>query len=349
MDGLHRSGKVLITGGLGFIGSVITEDFLLKGCHVDIVDSKVSNVTDGAELKRRYSDLEIIAMSVADFLADGNGLGDYDLVVHAASHVGPAAILDYEGTLAHDIVADTALVVDRCCEAGVPLIYFSSAEVYGKSGMLVEDEDIRVPPYYNARIEYALAKLTSEAMVLNSHARGLRSATIRPFNVVGPMQSRAGGFVMPTFVQQALGGQPITVFAGGQQKRAFLGARDLARFLAEHVTDEVLDKPRVFNVGNPKNAISIEVLAYRIRELLGSSSKIVHVDAREIYGPRYFEAESFEKLPRIRNAREIGWTPRQGLDQIILQTAEYYRSHEDTRGADARETETAKAATGTAA
>lgn len=340
MNKLQRAGdRVLITGGLGFIGAVITEDFLRAGCKVHIVDSKVSNVTDGSELASRYADLDIIEMSVSDFLADGRGLGGYDLIVHAASHVGPASILDSEGTIAQDIVSDVALVVDECCKAGVPLVYFSSAEVYGKSGLLVEAEDIRVPPYYNARIEYALAKLTSEAIVMNSQTRGLRSVIIRPFNVVGPMQSRAGGFVMPTFVQQALGGQPITVFAGGKQKRAFLGASDLARFLTAHVTDEVLDKPRVFNIGNPMNGISVEDLAHRVKKLLGSSSQIAYVDAREIYGPRYFEAESFEKLPHLKNARDVGWEPLQGLDEIILQTAEYYRGHEDTRGADARQAE----------
>ncbi|MDN5848797.1 MAG: NAD(P)-dependent oxidoreductase [Nitrococcus sp.] len=339
-NGVQRSGdRVLITGGLGFIGAVITEDFLQAGSRVHIVDSMVSNVTDGSELASRYADLDITEMSVSDFLADGRGLGQYDLIVHAASHVGPASILDNEGTIAQDIVRDVALVVEECCKAGVPLIYFSSAEVYGKSGLLVEAEDIRVPPYYNARIEYALAKLTSEAIVMNSQTRGLRSVIIRPFNVVGPMQSRAGGFVMPTFVQQALGGQPITVFAGGKQKRAFLGARDFARFLTEHVTDEVLNKPRVFNVGNPNNEISVEELAHRVKNLLGSSSPIVYVDAREIYGPRYFEAESIEKLPHLKNARDVGWEPRQELDEIIRETAEYYRSHEDTRGADARQGE----------
>ena len=59
-----------------------------------------------------------------------------------------------------------------------------------------------MPPYFNPRIEYALGKLTAEAMCINSKHSGLRSATIRPFNVAGPRQSRYGGFVMPTFVQR---------------------------------------------------------------------------------------------------------------------------------------------------
>ena len=100
--------------------------------------------------------------------------------------------------------------------------------------MLAEGDDIIVPTHYNARLEYAIAKTLTEAATINSRHRGLRGFVIRPFNVAGPRQSRAGGFVMPTFVQQALAGRPLTVFAGGGQERAFLSATDLARFITDH-------------------------------------------------------------------------------------------------------------------
>jgi nucleoside-diphosphate-sugar epimerase len=257
-------------------------------------------------------------------------------LVHAASYVGPASILAYQGALGAEIIDSSRDVVRCCVKDKLPLVYVSSAEVYGTSGILVENADVRVPPYYNARIEYALAKLTCEAMVLNNAVNHLRSMVIRPFNVAGPLQSRAGGFVMPTFVQQALGGHPITVFDTGRQTRAFLASSDLAAFLAGFVDEKTLSEPRVFNVGNPDNAITMLALAHRVRELVGSDSEIVMTSGVEVYGPRYREAESIEKVPDISRATSLGWRPERSLDDIILETVDFYRSSADTRGADAR-------------
>ena len=326
----------IITGGLGFIGSTVTEYLLERGSEVLIVDSLLSNVVDPSALTSRYSSATVVESTIADYLASGVDISSHDMLIHAASFVGPAAILQYQGTIGQEIVSDTSRIIRVCLEAGVPLVYLSSAEVYGKSGILREGSDIRVPPYYNARIEYALAKLTSEAMVINSRNQGLEGGVIRPFNVVGPRQSRAGGFVMPTFVQQALGNQPITVFGSGKQKRAFLGALDLANFLANYISDGVLTNGSIYNIGNPDNAITIEDLARKVVDILGSESEITYMDPQSVYGSLYFEAESFEKVPDIANARALGWDPKLSLDDIILETADFYTNNQDTRGADAR-------------
>jgi nucleoside-diphosphate-sugar epimerase len=327
---------VVITGGLGFIGSTVTEYLLEKGSQVTIVDSLLSNVIEPSSLMSSYGNADVVETTIADYLANGSDLSDHDMLIHAASFVGPASILKYQGTIGQEIVTDTSRIIKACLKAEVPLIYFSSAEVYGKSGILREGSDIRVPPYYNARIEYALAKLTSEAMVINSRNQGLDGVVIRPFNVAGPRQSRAGGFVMPTFVQQALGGKPITVFGSGKQKRAFLGATDLANFLANYISKDIMTNGNIYNIGNPDNAITIEDLAKRIVSILKSQSEITYLDPQSVYGPLYYEAESFEKLPDIENAKKLGWKPLQTLDDIILETANFYRKNQDTRGADAR-------------
>ena len=236
---------------------------------------------------------------------------------------------------AHEIVTTTQQVVDACVEHGAALAAFSSAEVYGRSGLLRESDDIVVPTHYNVRLEYAIAKTLTEAITINSRHRGLRGLVIRPFNVGGPRQSRAGGFVMPTFVQQAIAGRPLTVFASGDQVRAFLSATDLARFVSEHLGNAFESERPIFNLGNPANAITVMKLAERIVERLGSSSTIEHVDARTIHGPLYEEAESFEKLPVLDAAAKAGWAPAIGLDELIDETALYYRVRDDARDADA--------------
>ena len=324
--------RVVVTGGLGFIGSHVVDALLAAGRQVTIIDSMVAAVTDGREYEPTCA---VHRVSIHEYLTNGGTFEGIDLVVHAASHVGPAGILRYQGSLGADIVAVTQEVIEECVTHDVALISFSSAEVYGRSGMLAEGDDIIVPTHCNARLEYAIAKTLTEAATINSRHRGLRGFVIRPFNIVGPRQSRAGGFVMPTFVQQALAGRPLTVFAGGGQERAFLSATDLARFIVEHADAAFESGKPIFNVGNPANTTTVWNLAERIVQRLGSTSAVEHADARLIHGPLYEEAESIQKLPVLDAAASVGWGPSTSLDALIDETALYYRVRDDAREAAA--------------
>ena len=326
--------NVIVTGGLGFIGSHVVDGLLGAGHDVEIIDSMVGAVTDGTEYDSHPRCI-VHRVSINDYFESGRDFSGADRVIHAASLVGPAGILQYQGRLGGEIVAAAQQVIDGCLEAGASLCTFSSAEVYGRSGLLSERDPIVVPAHYNARIEYAIAKTLTEAMTINSRAHGLECVVVRPFNVAGPRQSRAGGFVLPTFVQQALDGIPLTVFAGGTQVRAFLAASELSRFVVDHLDAAFESGDAIFNLGNPDNAVSVWTLAERVVALLESSSTLEHRDAREIHGPLYEEAESFEKLPVLGNAAAVGWQPRLGLDELILETAEFYRRHGDLRATGA--------------
>jgi nucleoside-diphosphate-sugar epimerase len=327
--------RIVVTGGLGFIGSATCERLLQAGEHVTIVDSMVSNVVTPQHFTARFAKAQVIVATVADYFSQRPSLSRDDVVIHAASLVGPAGILTYAGSIGSDLVASTARVIDVCAPGGVPLVYLSSAEVYGRSGALDESADARVPARYNARIEYALGKLTCEAMIVNSRQRGLRATIVRPFNVVGPRQNRAGGFVMPTFVQQALAGERLTVFGTGQQQRAFTAVDDIVNFLIGPAIAAVDGDMHTFNVGNPGNSIAIIDLANRIRQLLRSPSDILFTAGDKVHGPLYFEAESFSKLPDITRARTMGWEPSRSLDDIILDTARFYRTQGPGCSADA--------------
>lgn len=321
--------NIVVTGGLGFIGSHVVDAYLDLGDRVTVIDSEVASVVDGAEYDAHPA-CTVVRMPVEDYLEEGSFEG-VDRVVHAASHVGPAGILRYAGRLGPEMVRCTERVLEACLDADAPVCVFSSAEVYGRSGRLGEGDDIRVPIRYNARIEYAIAKTLIEAITVNNLNRGLKGILIRPFNVVGPRQSSAGGFVMPTFVQQALAGEPITVFATGEQVRSFTSSTDLGRFLAGF-WDAALESDKViYNVGNPANRITVRGLAERVKELLDSESPVVRADGREVHGPLYMEAESFEKVPVLGAATDLGWEPRVGLDELILETARYYATREDYR------------------
>lgn len=322
--------NVLITGGLGFIGTHLADAFIAGEWHVTLLDSMVASVNDGSWYAGTR-DVTVLRTSVEDYFSAGPDVGAFDLVVHAASHVGPAGILKYSGRLGQEIVGATHVTIEACLTHRIPLVTFSSAEVYGRSGELGEDDSIIVPMPYSTRIEYAAAKTLSEIMTLNSRHRGLKAIVVRPFNVTGPRQSRAGGFVVPTFVQQAQAGAPMTVFAGGAQTRAFLDAADLGRFFVDHLDAAFATGRPIFNLGNPGNKVSVLDLAHKIRHATGSKSEIRLVDAKQVYGKLYEEAASVDKVPVLDAALAAGWTPRIGLDELIERTVSYYSSNLDVR------------------
>lgn len=322
---------VLLTGGLGFIGSHLADAFLAAGCRVTIIDSGVASITDGARYARHSSCL-LVRQSIEEFFGAGGTFTGVDRVIHTASPVGPARILSDVGRLGSEMARTAQQVIDACIHDDIPLCVFSSAEVYNRSGSLAETDDIRVPVHYNARIEYAIAKVLVEAMTVNSAHRGLRAIVVRPFNVAGPGQSRTGGFVLPTFVQQALAGEPLTVFSTGEQVRAFLAVNDLVRFLVEFM-DAALQKrdTLIYNLGNPANATTVRRLAELVRSLAGSTSDVIYVDGRTVHGPLYAEAESTEKVPILGGAADLGWRPLVSLRELILQTIDYYRKQVDVQ------------------
>jgi nucleoside-diphosphate-sugar epimerase len=317
-------GAVIVTGGLGFIGSFVADAYLAAGRQVVIIDSMVSSVISTRPYEE-HPGCTVMKMSVEDYFSRGGTVAGAERVIHAASLVGPAGILRFAGRLGPEIVRSAELVVEQCIEHDVPVCMFSSAEVYGRSGQLAEPDTIQVPVRYSVRIEYAIAKTLTEAIVANSTHRGLRGIVIRPFNVTGPRQSEMGGFVVPTFVQQALAGEDITVFATGEQLRAFLSVSDLTRFITDHM-DAAVDSGRlIFNIGNPANKITVRALADLVRDMTGSGSTVSYVDAKKVHGSLYEEAESFEKTPVLDAAPAVGWYPEIDLEALISETIDYYR------------------------
>ncbi len=333
VSSVDTTGTVVVTGGMGFIGSFVADAYLEAGHKVVIIDSMVSSVIS-TEPYEQNPNCVVLKMKVEDYFEAGGRFTGAERVVHAASLVGPAGILRFAGRLGPEIVRSAEMVIEECITADVPVVVFSSAEVYGRSGQLAEGDTIHVPVDYSVRIEYAIAKTLTEAMVANSRHRGLKGMVIRPFNVTGPRQSELGGFVMPTFVQQALAGEDITVFATGEQLRAFLSVTDLTRFITDHMDDAIASGQLVFNIGNPANKISVRGLADMVKEMTGSPSRVVYADAKAIHGELYEEAESFEKTPVLEAAPAVGWKPEVGLEALVQETIDYYRPIVDTRSAN---------------
>jgi nucleoside-diphosphate-sugar epimerase len=324
---IHVIKRVLVTGGLGFIGGCISERFLQAGYQVTIVDALFCNTYEPTYFCNGYPQATVITATVANYFRHIVGRNSFDIVVHTASPVGPVALIPQAGRIGSEIVESTHHTIEHCAKTGAALIFLSSAEVYGISGTLSESMDVRVCTKYSPRIEYALGKLTSESMVVNSRNRGLEAVCVRPFNVVGARQNRAAGFVVPTFVHQALTGRPLTVFGTGSQQRTFVAVEDVAEFVFAYALDAIAEGYPVVNVGNPENASSIYALALRVIDLLGSVSNVVFEDGSRVHGPLYTEAQSVIKLPDARLAINLGWNPTRSLDNIINAAATFSREN----------------------
>lgn len=321
--------RILVTGGFGFIGSHLTQLLLADPSARVLVVDNLS--TSPLPLDRLLDELghpkglEYRICDIDDFCQDWDG-GPFDEIYHLASVVGPAGVLPHAGRIAASILRDTLVVAELAHRTGARLVDVSTSEVYGggQEGFCSETMAKIVPPEPSARLEYAVGKLAAETALLNQcRTRGIRARIVRPFNVSGPRQSGRGGFVLPRFVAQALAGAEITVFGDGTQIRAFTHVRDQAAGII--CAMRAGRDGEVYNLGNPDNRCTILDLAHDVLEVSRSSSRIVHVDPKTVYGPLYEEANN--KFPDARKAMaELGWRPRFGRRETVVQTIEYMRA-----------------------
>ena len=317
------SRSILVTGGLGFIGSHLCRHLAELGPEdaITVVD----------DLSGTRLDVSGVASRARVRLADLRGLDPgserHDEIYHLASPVGSLGILARHGRIALDILAladAVAGLAARGAPGGGPtrLLYLSSSEVYGRDGRHGESVELVVPDRRGSRMEYALGKLGAEHALANaSDDGGFELRTVRPFNVVGPWQSDALGFVVPTFLDAALAGEPLRVFGDGRQRRSFCDVSDLVRGLV--AVQRTGRAGEVYNVGHPDNVTTIGALAERVLRATGSASRIEHVDPVAVHGPRYLEA--FDKIPSIdKVAADTGWRPALGLDRILGRLAAFH-------------------------
>lgn len=281
--------RVIVTGGAGFIGSHLVDRLQADGWDVVVVDRAT-----GPSIQL-YS-----------------GPTSADAIFHLASPVGPIGVLWWASLLVEEVVQCAAIVRSWARLNGCPLVYVSTSEVYGSGHGDAEDQPCIFRPATSARKEYAVAKLAAETMLRNT--AGLDVRIVRPFNVAGPRQDPALGFVVPRFVAQALAGEPLTVYQPGTQVRAFAHVSDIVSGLL--ATLERGRSGEVYNLGNPDNACTIRQLAEEVIEETGSASSIVVVDPTTLHGPAFREAP--DKIPIIDKAvRELGWEPRIGRRDTI--------------------------------
>jgi UDP-glucose 4-epimerase len=317
--------NILITGGAGFIGSNLAGFHINRGDSVVAVDDLSTGSPDNVS---DLADHERFTFVEADFLEwdrlDAE-VAKADRIYHLAAVVGMFRVIKEPTAVIRVNVCGTERLLEAAadCESGAQIIIASSSSVYGHNdeiGELREDIDLTYSPEKGGLTGYALSKLTNEIQGRAYHREyGLRVVIPRFFNVVGPHQTGTYGFVIPRFIEQALAGQPLTVFGDGSQIRSFCDVRDTMSAL-ELLADMELESDasvcgEVFNVGN-NHEISILDLANLVIARTGSSSTIDFVPFDQAYGEHFHHIT--QRKPNVDKLEQLtGFSTKWSLEETI--------------------------------
>ncbi|HEX4959788.1 MAG TPA: UDP-glucuronic acid decarboxylase family protein [Thermoanaerobaculia bacterium] len=313
--------RVLITGGAGFLGSHLCERALAEGHRVVCVDNLLTGRLENIAHLRDRAELEYLEHDVSKpFEVEG----PVDFVLHFAS---PASPIDYlelpiQTLKVGSLGTHNSLGVAKAKNARFLLA--STSEVYGDPKEHPQKETYwgNVNPV-GPRGVYDEAKRFAEAMAMAYHRyHGLDVRIVRIFNTYGPRMRARDGRVVPAFIQQALTGEPMTVFGAGNQTRSFCYVDDLIEGIWRLLMSDLREP---CNIGNPHEMTILE-FAETIRAAVGSASPIV-------FKPLPVD-DPQTRQPDITQARErLGWEPKVSLAQGLESTIAYFRGVVAQQGA----------------
>ncbi len=304
--------RVLVTGGAGFIGSHLCDRLLAEGHQVIAVDNLITgNIDNIAHIKD--DNFEFIKYDVTNYIYIK---GQLDYILHFAS---PASPIDYlqlpiQTLKVGSLGTHKALGLAKSKRARFLLA--STSECYGDPLVHPQDETYwgNVNPV-GPRGVYDEAKRFAEAMVMAYHrTHGVDTRIARIFNTFGPRMRINDGRVVPTFISQALKGEPLTVFGDGSQTRSFCYISDLVEGIYRLMMSNYHDP---INLGNPME-MSILQFAHKIKQITKSPSEIVFKPL-PVDDPR-------TRQPNIERAKRIlGWEPKIDLVEGLDKTIEYFK------------------------
>lgn len=320
--------RCLITGGAGFIGSHLTEHLLSLGHEVVILDDISTGSADNLAAWADEPRLRFVQGSVCDTETVESCMAGVDRIYHLAAAVGVFTIMGKTLESLRTNLGGTETVLEAARRHDVPILVASTSEVYGKNTAngLTEDADRVVGSPLKNRWSYAEAKALDETMAyLYGVEYGVRTVIVRLFNTVGPRQSGRYGMVIPRFVEQALAGEPVTLFGDGQQIRCFCHVLDVIPSLVALLEDEGAHGT-VYNLGSSEQ-VSMAELAAKVIAATGSTSTVVKIPYEQAYGPGFEDMQ--RRIPNCDKARDrIGFRPSRTLDDIIESVIAQQRGRE---------------------
>ena len=306
-------GRVLITGGAGFIGSHLCERFLADGDDVICMDNFLTGTPDNIAHLLANPRFTFIQQDVTNYVYVA---GTLDAILHFASPASPVDYLEKPIQTLKVGSLGTHKALGLAKAKGARFLLASTSECYGDPLVHPQNEDYwgNVNPI-GPRGVYDEAKRFAEAMTMAYHRfHGVQTRIVRIFNTHGPRMRLHDGRVVPNFIAQALRVEPITVYGDGSQTRSFCYVSDLVEGIVRLLRSDYDLGP--VNLGNPVE-VTILQFAERIKALTGSRSEIVF-RALPVDDPKV-------RQPDITRARAIlGWEPVVGLDEGLRKTIAYF-------------------------
>lgn len=313
---MESKGVCLVSGAAGFIGSHLSEALLAANYRVVAVDNLITGRKENLSEAQKNSNFSFVHHDVIKPLKEVNHIS---YIFHLAS---PASVVDYqkypeETALVNSMGTKNLLQLAR--DSGAKFLFASTSEVYGDPKEHPQKETYwgNVNPV-GPRACYDESKRFGEMMTMTYHSvHGVNARIVRIFNTYGHRMRPDDGRVVSNLINQAIRGDPLTVYGDGTQTRSFCFVSDLVDGTLRAMFTEGT-KGEVINVGNPEEYRVID-LAKKIKEMTGTSSEIVFrelpPDDPEVRQPDIAKAKSL-----------LGWEPKVSLTEGLQKTIKYYRS-----------------------
>jgi dTDP-glucose 4,6-dehydratase len=305
--------RYLVTGGAGFIGSHLCENFLKQGHDVLCMDNYSTGADSNIASFLKNSRFRFIDHNVSRYIEVKEPL---DFVLHFASPASPVDYLELPIPTLKVGALGTHNTLGLAKAKKAVYLLASTSEVYGDPLVRPQSEEYwgNVNPI-GPRGVYDEAKRFAEAITMAYHRyHGLNTRIVRIFNTYGPRMRLQDGRVVPNFIMQALKGEALTVYGQGQQTRSFQYVDDLVDGLTKLLATEY---HLPVNIGNP-NEMTVLEFAEKIIQLTGSKSKIVYQPLPE--------DDPQVRQPDISKAKRIlNWQPKVQLEEGLAKTIDYFR------------------------
>jgi UDP-glucose 4-epimerase len=317
--------KYLVTGGAGFIGSHLSEAILKQNDEVWIIDNLSTGSIGNIEHLKSHPKFHYSIDSIFNEPLLAELIDNCDIVFHLAAAVGVRLIVESPVNTIETNIGGTEIVLKLANKKNKTVLIASSSEVYGKSNKIPfsEDDDTIMGSTTKSRWSYACSKAIDEFLALAYwHEKKLPTIIVRLFNTVGPRQSGRYGMVIPRFVQQALTGEPITVYGSGKQSRCFTDVSDVVSVLLK-IVNHSKSVGEVFNVGSNQE-ITIEELAHKVKRKTESISEIKYIPYDEAYESGFEDMQ--RRVPNLNKIKTfINYIPSMNIDQILDRIIHHFK------------------------
>jgi len=307
-----KTKNVVVTGGMGFIGSHLAEK-LLEDNEVTIIDNESTGKIENIRHLLGHKNLTVIKGSIVD-LNLTEIFKDKDYVFHLAAIPSVPRSVKDPFSSNNSNVTGTLNVLIAAKDAGIKKVIFSSSSsVYGDTPTLPKREDMPINPMS----PYAITKATGEMYCgVFQDLYGLPTVSLRYFNVFGPRQDPNSQYaaVIPKFITAILNDESPVIYGDGEQSRDFTFVKNV---VDANILSCESKKTGIFNIACGRR-ITINQLADYINEILGKEIKSIHAEPRP--------GDIKHSLADISKAKEFGYNPKNEFKKELIATVEWFKN-----------------------